>query len=232
MKTLVLPDIHHKVVRAQRIIDLEAADRVVHLGDHQDNYNDSPDDARQTALWTRERLAAGDEIIIGNHDLPYYYHTDYSNWRCGWGPLKHRAVRETLSQGSIRMMRLWVWVDGWLCSHAGITSSYLQGLPCGTWSCTPAYQEHFLDLLAAGLPVPLVHDVGRRRGGDLAHGGLLWEDFRDLHGTPGLKQLVGHTQAPDVRERYWPDRGAEVCIDTGLRHYAIIKDGELVIREI
>lgn len=71
MKTLILPDIHHRYKIAQSIIDSVKADKIVHLGDHQDNFGDTVGQAVNTARWTRERLEAGDTILLGNHDLPY-----------------------------------------------------------------------------------------------------------------------------------------------------------------
>ncbi len=226
-RTLILPDIHHKIERAQSIIDLEHADRIVHLGDHQDNFGDDAAYAAKTATWTKQRLDAGDEIIIGNHDIPYYFPHRLHTWGCGFTRDKKLEVDKHIQRKQLEQFRLWVWVDGWLCSHAGFAKCYA-GLYEGFTEA-----EHTLRLatLLRGCSEPEIYSVGRERGGKQQFGGILWQDWDALQPLSGLKQLVGHTQGRSVRSKHTHD-SQNYCIDTGLRHYAIIEDGKLEIREI
>lgn len=93
--------------------------------------------------------------------------------------------------------------------------------------------------------------AGWDRGGSERHGGIVWCDSNSLQPIPNITQVFGHTNhyVPDViyidsknpqsigREVYDQYvRPADLlsenyCIDTGLRHYATIENGELAIHE-
>ena len=77
---------------------------------------------------------------------------------------------------------------------------------------------------------PALHPLLRAgwvRGGDQAKGGCTWldwdEEFEDI---PGVPQIVGHTIGKEPR---W--KGASLCLDTQLRHYAVIEDGKVTVKE-
>lgn len=228
MRTLILPDIHHRVHIARAIIDLEKADQIVHLGDHQDNFGDSPANAVVTAAWTKERLEAGDIVLLGNHDLPYWFYHEKHNWGCGWTPEKHRVIQAIIPDELRRKFRLWAEVDGWILSHAGFTSMYADLIPS---------QDIFLEeTLWQGKTHPLIYHVGSRRGGMGPGGGILWLDWDDFKmnedaSNVAWKQIVGHTPHKYPQDKKRLDGNTDWNLDTNLKHYGILEDGKLTIKE-
>lgn len=219
MRTLVIPDVHHRWVRAQVIIDREQADHVVHLGDHQDNHGDIKGDAVATAHWTKSRLDAGDTILLGNHDLPYWFY--HHLHECpGWDAEKHRAIQPILSPEDRRKLRLWVEVEGWLLSHAGFPSYHSGHIH---------EEQYYLEKLWAGRPDPLIYASRGRMQRD-AIDGVLWLDWDDFVPLIGIRQIVGHTPAPMPRRKWALGGMANIALDTNLKHYAVIEDGVVTVK--
>jgi len=228
-RTLIIPDVHHKHKIAQSIIDRVPHDVVIHLGDHQDNFGDTVGHAVNTARWTRDRLDAGDTILLGNHDLPYWFYHEKHHWECGWTPEKHRAIQRYVDINSRKKFKLWVECEGWVLSHAGFCSMYADLIP---------HHDIFIDeTLHAGTTHPLIYHVGASRGGRGNTGGVLWLDWNDFKrlgdlGGVASKQIVGHTphKYPNGKKRM--DGNTDWCLDTHLCHYGIIEDGKLTIHEV
>jgi len=232
-RTLVLSDVHHKWKKAQVIIDSVPHDHVIHLGDHQDDFGDTPWQALATAKWTKDRLDAGDTILLGNHDLPYWFPHPKHNWGCGWDSGKHNIIQSVLSTKDRKKFKLWVECEGWLLSHAGFCSMYADLVP---------YHDIFIDeTLHSGDTHPLIYSVGAARSGMFSklqsNGGCLWIDWNELKcelDKVGVvwKQIVGHTphKYPNGKKRQ--DGNTDWCIDTHLKHYGIIEDGEFTTHEV
>lgn len=216
MRTLIIPDVHHRIKIAQSIIDSEKADKVVHLGDHQDNFHDTPDHAIATAHWTLSRLEAGDTILLGNHDLQYAF--PHPMHGCsGWTRDKAQFVTPMLHPIRSKF-RLWDQVDGWTLSHAGFSSASLPWIN---------RQDELLDLLMSGDTHWVIGGSGKIRGGIHKHPGVLWQDWtHEFKPVPNLKQIVGHTALPFPKQL-----GDNWCIDTHLQHYGIIEDGKFTVHE-
>lgn len=230
MKTLIIPDVHHRIKVAQAIIDKEKADQVVHLGDHQDNFGDGPEDTQRTAKWTRERLEAGDLILLGNHDLPYWFWNYAHDWNCGWTPEKHAAIQNIIPLEMRKKFRLWTSVDGWLLSHAGFFP------PPALFGAmlTDKGQEIFLDeTLWRGETHPIISAVGHSRGGPHARGGILWLDWDKEFLPNEQKQIVGHTPhtQPVFKTYRYDDAIKSWGLDTHMTHYGILQDGKLTIEK-
>lgn len=229
MKTLILPDVHHKHKVAQRIIDHAKCDHVIHLGDHQDDFGDTVGHAVNTAKWTRDRLDAGDTILLGNHDLPYWFPHDKHNWGCGWEPEKHAAIQRYIDAKSRKKFKLWTECEGWVLSHAGFVKMYED---------LREHHDIFIEeTLWAGTTHPLLYHVGARRGGfgsGAGGGGVLWCDWHDLHPRP-FKQIVGHTPYKEPqhkgKETFGNDADLDWNLDTHLHYYGIIEEGKLSIHE-
>lgn len=56
--------------------------------------------------------------------------------------------------------------------------------------------------------------IGYSRGGNSKHGGILWEDFRDIRSA--FPQIIGHTVGSTVRYKE-----NAICIDTGGGKYGM-----------
>ena len=221
MKTLILPDIHHKIALAQSLINNIEHDKVIHLGDHQDDFGDGPEQAINTMLWTKQRIEAGDTFILGNHDLMYMFPN--AKFICS-GYTRSKAIALSGKfQDVLTRINLWVREQGWWLSHAGFQPKWVK-------NGKPLYSsEDLLASLLAGEAPPMATEVGECRGGEMrAKGGLTWLDWYDeFEDIPGFPQIVGHSQGRQPRQK-----GVSWCIDTGLHHYGMITDGEFSVHEV
>ncbi len=218
MKTLIISDIHHRIVRAQKLIDAHPCDRYVFLGDIYDDFGDDVLIAGKTARWHKEKLADEKNTFIwGNHDLPYaYWHN--KDLKCSGNTRdKAEVINDIMERQDWAKIKFFVQVDGWLISHAGLRPDFgdkdLEAEASAAIKCADAIQPHWM--IAAGYA----------RGGGWALGGLTWLDWnQEFKPIPGIKQIVGHTPGKMPREK-----DGNWCIDTHMRHAAIIEDGKLEI---
>jgi hypothetical protein len=239
VRTLILGDIHDKIDIAQAILDGETWDRACLLGDYFDDFNTGVKEARRTAQWLKgllqdERIRA----LLGNHDMPYLWPYVVAVRGPGFDKLKSAAISEELAPLGLtrKKLCLYDWVDGWLLSHAGITRelappSYITGEEFKVW--LQRESERCLSDVFMGTVRPLLAR-GRDRGGVAGTGGLIWCDWNNFHAIPHVNQLMGHTGADDIRVKKGVcDRSVSnnYCIDTFLKFYAIIEDGEVTFHQ-
>lgn len=222
MKTLVIPDVHENYAAVQRVLDAEEGfDKAVFLGDWFDRFTSQPGDMLATARW----LAANQEnpdfvFLYGNHDMPYCY--PQRGLLCsGHQPY----LKATLLEAGVYMrkhFRLFCRVEGYLLSHAGFTPLRIETVPD-----LESLEQGVLAQLKDGSAVPSLVAAGWARGGDQDKGGCTWLDWEDeFEDIPGVPQIVGHTKAKEPR---W--KGASLCLDTMMKHYAVIEDGRLTVKE-
>jgi hypothetical protein len=136
-------------------------------------------------------------------------------------------------QPGTRKFKLHAWLEGdqwtWLVTHAGLHTFWLENVQLSkyrefidticadAWDCLNRGEHHFL--LGSGVS----------RSGDQSVGGLNWMDWDELVPIPGLNQLTGHTPSTSVRYKNVPT-SRNICLDTGLRQYAVFEDGQLEIK--
>ena len=224
MKTLVIPDIHNKHQKVQDLLDkLEGQfDQCIFLGDYFDDFDDWPKDVLATARWLAKKLIDPKFICLwGNHDQSYLAHRSY---RCsGWSEAKNILINKTITKDLVDKLMPAVIVEGWLLSHAGFTRQIISKNP--------------LKIAEINLPFtfegrPPIFGIGQVRGGDQPFGGITWCDFyNEFKPHPKWKQIFGHTQGRTVRETSDCGEGRSICLDTSLRHYAIIENGKVEIKE-
>ena len=225
-RTLIIPDVHNKAAKAEGMVrDAGPVDRVVFLGDYFDDYDETPEDTRDTAKWLSSSLGRDDRVhLIGNHDLNYM--TGNPNLRCSGYT---REKYEIISGYGIPWERLrpFYWLGGgdgdggWLCTHAGLSNDFYTEVGGGA----PVREV----MEGAGRDLERVHDAshapeffraGTSRGGAAPVGGILWCDYSEFADVPGLRQVFGHTRGSSVRRH--ADGGTEhICLDTVLNHYAV-----------
>jgi hypothetical protein len=236
VKRLIVPDIHHRTAAADRILSAEAADEVYFLGDYQDDFHDTPAHARSTAQWMKRQIEAGHRLLWGNHDLPYAFLP--KRHACpGYTPEKAAVVNKVLTPDHWKRLRLWYIIeDGarpWILSHSGLARPWLAPEAAAdpvAWLRT--LEEQALDALYnRNESHPLLYYCSAARGGPDPYSGVLWMDWGDFRPISGLNQIVGHTplRRPDEYSR--PD-STNWCIDTHLKHYAVLENGELTIRRL
>lgn len=233
MPTLIIGDLHHQTQHADRIRESEPHRRAVFLGDYFDAEGDTPEDARRTAAWVRERLHEPDcTLLFGNHDLPYAYPRNRHVGCSGVTRAKALAIAEVLSPAEWAAVRLCSQVGPWLVSHAGFTRGQLPAellLDSGLLArrCADA-----LTAVRSGGIDPLVA-AGRERGGLFARGGVTWCDWGGFEGVPGVHQIVGHSRSREqpLRENRAARHSINLCIDYLCgRTYAVVESGQTVIK--
>lgn len=229
MRNLIFADVHEDVDRIDRLRKAVPHDRVYCLGDWADTYRTSSAQLTKTI----EYIKANPEIesVLGNHDIPYFFggRTE-AFYTPGYTRERGFVARRALGPSYQVPFKLHHWVDGWLLSHAGVHPYLLRG------ASTPSDQFEVIEYACAEA-MKCLHD-GRRhfmtgwgadRGGvEQRVGGITWLDWNSFQAIPGLNQLVGHTFTKEVRKKETAE-SINFCIDTGLRHYAIIEDGKLEI---
>ena len=233
MKRLIIPDIHHRTGKADMILAAEPADEVYFLGDYQDDFFDTPAMARSTALWTRKQIEAGHRLLWGNHDLPYGFLQ--ARHDCpGYETDKAKAVAKVLTPDHWKRLRLWYIIeDGprpWILSHAGIERPWIPEGADPVSFLRQLEAEALEGLYEKGQSHPLFYYCSGARGGRDPYSGPLWMDWGDFRPIAGINQIVGHTplRKPD---QYSTEDSTNWCLDTHLRHYAVLENGELSLRQ-
>lgn len=227
MKVLVVPDIHTHVDTADLIIDRHPeVDIRVFLGDYFDEFGDTPAANRRAAAWLRERVRDRKNIMLpGNHDLSYMsYGREYI---CsGYTPAKRAAILEEISRIDFEEFFVWARLDGWVYSHAGLDDEQIEA------THSTAYEKFLRALKGQYEPW---FSAGRSRGGYEAVGGITWRDWSEFQPVEGVNQIVGHTKGREVRSsvQVFPaGPSVNYCLDTHLKHYALVTDGAVEIKEV
>lgn len=218
MKTIIIPDIHNNVLIANTILDRYPNDPVVFLGDYFDDFHDTKWMAQEVAAWVKPQLNDQRKTwLFGNHDLPYAYPQVNGLMCSGFSWDKCGAINQVLDENDWKMFKFSHFVEGWVLTHAGISSKL-----------TLPEDEEITRSLRRGDLHPILN-AGKGRGGWARCGGITWCDFnREFKPNPLYpKQIFGHTQGHEPRSV-----GDNWCIDTKLRHYGIIEDGEFRIENV
>jgi len=240
----------------------EPFDKCIFLGDLFDSFNDGSNEALLTAYFIKSKLENSNKFLFlfGNHDISYCsrsYHTHFY----GWNPKKSVAVASVLKQEHWDKWRFFWFVDGWFLSHAGLHETFLPPL-WKDKDVTTSNIKDFLLKESEKCLQEIKHEEGNhwflQYGDERCHpprgliGGLLWlganEEFKPI---PGLSQIFGHTPSKDfpkiisgdilinrissadcLSNVYRPNTGVNIALDTFLQHYAVITDGNLIIKKI
>ena len=228
MKTIVVGDMHQKQHPILPIVDnairFLGARRVVLLGDYCDDYSPNRDttDAKKLleglefqADWIDRTRGRGIQVdvLLGNHDMQYLIERQGpgTNLNC------IIPVQRLLAQMNVRMATA---VDGWLATHAGLTSQFANVvLEIDSNAARSDWPSYSAESLSEQLNATLDHALsemfergndeellllnlcGPGRGGACIPGPL-WASTSELTllGIPRLNQIIGHTPVYFVRE--------------------------------
>lgn len=248
MRNLIIPDVHTKWQVADKIIEKERPDQIYFEGDYWDTFYDTVQVNIEVCRWIKD-LATDPRVtfLLGNHDL--HYISPNRAHRCsGFTWEKYKAISTLFPpEDSQRIFKLFVVVDGYLLTHAGITSQLFGRFP----------KDHPIDLVFNEAWEALFTEdqnhyllmAGRDRGGPGITGGALWCDWGSFTPIRNIPQIVGHTSGREPRWTHWredrcrqgevtdelgfePGDQISLCLDTNLRHYAVIEDGHVSIRPV
>ena len=224
MRTLIIPDLHHRTDHADHWLATQRYDRVVFLGDYFDNFGDDVSDARRTAFWLRDRIEkTADIFLLGNHDVAYMFPRCPELYCPGFTAAKARGISEILRPEHWKRLRVAHAEQGWLLSHAGFHPVWIKEPTTERIlkRCDQAMQK------AKRRVVDPILGAGQDRSGSQLVGGALWMDWDSLMPIRGINQVVGHTPGDSVRERIVP-KSRNYCLDVGNGSVAaILVDGKL-----
>lgn len=228
----VIPDIHDQIDLAQQIMDNEQVDRWILLGDYFDNFHTGTPEAKATAVWLKKVLSQDNVIaLLGNHDLSYLWPGYHS---CsGWAKSKSQVIHSQLSLADWAKLYLVYQKDGWTFTHAGIDQRL------GGFKEIKDFEYDFLTGIDLGYEIqhPILA-AGIESGGDYPFGGICWARPENFQPVPGLRQIFGHTPGKkpiynSVTAPCSDMTDTETwCLDTAMKHYMIINDGEVTIHQV
>ncbi len=200
---MIIPDIHHKWKIAQDIIDKEKTDRIICLGDLQDDFGDTPAMVTDSCRWFLKFIENPNNIFItGNHELSYMFPC----YRCsGYTQLKQSIIDNLITPSDWKKCHYYYNLDNvFLLSHAGIHNRLLLRETSDAFSneYPNAYKKLLNDLNnLSNYAVEQALDgkennlfgPGKSRGGWYRVGGIMWCDGKEFEPTIGLNQIFGHT---------------------------------------
>jgi hypothetical protein len=228
--TLILPDLHHKVDQATKIIKHVGADKVICVGDAFDDFGDTPEMVAHTCEWLEDFINNPNHIFIGgNHDIQYIY--PYRTFQCsGYEQWKYFIIHDTLPKEVWDKLVWYHVLDGrWLLTHAGLNKFNLPD----SIKKFRTDRSKFLTEISGYLDNEIrkgfqdganskgswVFNAGAARWGHQRVGGITWCDFdREFFPIKGLNQILGHT--PQMQGPKW-------CL---LENDPLNSDGKIVRR--
>ena len=191
MKTYIIGDLHGRIEIVKKIQDILRTDlsaKAVFIGDYLDSYDRPPQECFETlklVLHLQKAYFGRVEALKGNHELSYMYPYMRSS---GFSQFTKLSVDTEIGISTMEEELLdYTFVNGYLISHAGVSSHLLDGMGCSLESYLK--KEDFFQ-------------IGRVRGGLDSIGGLFWCDWnQEFEPINGIKQIVGHTRGDIIREK-------------------------------
>jgi len=212
-RSLIIPDVHNRFVRAQQIIDRVPHDKCILLGDYFDNFGDGSIEANNTAVWLRDVVLNDPRnvLLIGNHDAHYFWAYHYYLSCSGYSDKKRDAIVKELSRDHIEKFKFYHIDQGFLFTHAGLDNRIWKNIKMqfaganekSTLELVDKIMSHWVGILKHQLDCNQRCELlgaGWDRGGSQPVGGINWVDFSNLAPINGINQIVGHTPhvLPDV----------------------------------
>jgi len=236
-KIVVFSDVHNEIDKTKKIIEKEAADYNVCLGDWFDSfYYDRTNDYKKTAEYlVNDFFTKNNNIsLYGNHDLHYLFENRYL-FCSGFEKRKKKAIDEVLTNHNIVDKFKWyIWVDNYLCTHAGLHPYFIDPA-CNTNEDISSFLDKEAQIANKNIPENLPHwfyGAGRTRGGSFKKGGIVWLDFNDeFECVDNLNQIIGHTnQRNHSCSVLIKDNSYNMCIDCFQNQYLVIQNEKINIK--
>ena len=210
MRTLVIPDIHNRIIRAQSIIDKVPHDKLVLIGDYFDNHGEganAAEYARNTAIWLKEKILHNPKAValLGNHDTSYVWSNNI-HFRCsGYTPYKSIAINDVLTSEDKSKFGVYHIDQNHVFSHAGLTNKLWKKYSSlfveqGETETKLEFFDRVMKVVSneaieaanSNNNVELF-GAGWDRGGFQQYGGINWVDWNTFGPVNGINQIVGHS---------------------------------------
>jgi hypothetical protein len=209
---IIAGDIHGDVARAQAFLNYCPQEEHVALGDLVDSRKKIDLEEEMTCL---DLLLQSSSVLLwGNHDLPYLPERP---WRI-FGNFSELTFRDKYQANRDRFAAAYA-VDGWLCTHAGVSTHVAKLMPAEVIAGGVEIIANWINAefaMQLQTPVPGIVVGNPRygygplfqrplcRGGQHGFGGIFWCDFEGEQCQPSPsvgKQIFGHCPVP------YPERG-------------------------
>lgn len=247
--TLIIPDLHLRWDKANKIISSVGADEIIFLGDYFDSFSEDVESITDMCDWLNHSVNQPNRIHLwGNHDMHYAYPNKY--FQCsGYTQWKYFLINDHVKWDTWNKLKYYHNLDNtWLLTHAGLHSHYIPDNIKGLIEDKPKLFNEistFLDneIIKGMRNESWIFHAGASRSGNQLHGGITWCDVREFYPTKGLNQIFGHTSgeyprwkniignqtemrgdkefSPDPIKLNNPNNTYNVCIDTFASYYAI-----------
>ena len=238
---IIISDIHGDINKAKAFLAYKPETEHIILGDLMDSRDYGV--TLYDELECLELILSSNAVLIwGNHDLAY---TDkpcwkpYARFKDTYSPVSELIIPH---QNCFKASHA---VDGWLCTHAGISTKLSKNLPdmpldsgapevIANWINAEFQRQCSIPRKKVGQQqqyygVGPLFAIHWSRGGDDQYGGIFWYDpQRELaKPDPKIKLLFGHTPVPGpLRRDEWNNiniEGGCWVFDTELDDFVVIK---------
>lgn len=221
---VIISDIHGCISKVQKFHAYEPQEQHICLGDIVDSRGRNKLTLEEE-LATLDLLLNSSTILLwGNHDLAYLPERP---WRC-FGSFGEMAFRHRYQTARRKFSAAYA-VDGWLCTHAGVSTKLAKVFPTSViaggadaiaeWLCFEFEREFTVpnpDILG-GEPrygTGPLFQIPVCRGGFHEYGGIFWHDAEGEQRLPFplVRQIFGHS--PDfkpVRSDTWINLDSYDC---------------------
>ncbi|MBC7365747.1 MAG: metallophosphoesterase [Undibacterium sp.] len=243
-RCLVIPDVHQNVAWVERVLARETeCDLAVFLGDYFDirtplKIRTGVGATCAYLMKTWQERGRKSVFLLGNHDVQYleakpacdqYCTPRNLHYKCG-SAYTHAAAAEVakgLSEEFWSGTRLFVSVNGWLLSHAGVAQTLWppQASTADSLAALEDQAARALTTMRKGAH-PLLQ-AGAVRGGDATVGGITWQDWdHEFSDALPCPQIVGHT-ASELGAR---KKGRSWCVDGNQTCYGVLTGENLTVK--
>ena len=203
--SLILPDLHHKVDQATKIIKRIGTDKVICVGDVFDDFDDTPEIVTHSAEWYVEFVNNPNNIMLmGNHEGGYRY--PYRTFQCsGYSQWKYFLINDIVDRKTWDKVKWYHFLDNrWLITHAGLHRNNVPGSILKLSTNRNIFIKEISEYLdheisqgfqdGANGKSSWIFNAGRARGGNQPVGGITWCDFNtEFIPIKGISQIFGHT---------------------------------------
>jgi len=231
--TIILPDIHDRSEKAEKILQSNKWDLAIILGDEFDSWQGTEKDAEKTAEWVKFSINQSNRIHIwGNHTIGYRFPSNTWLTCSGFTYKKCKVINSILTKEDWDKFKLFYYHQDFYISHAGI-SPYVFSHPLN--GINPEHIQQCCDEAIKACEANLYSQyvgVGKARGGWSDYGGITWLDLREeFEPIDNVNQIFGHTICKMPLEI--PGKNSSnLCLDTNLNHYAILENEKFSCHEV
>jgi hypothetical protein len=233
-KTIIIGDCHNRCSIIDQILELEPDyDKAIFGGDEFDQFYDTPEDARRTAIWLKKSLENKKHVhLLANHNFSYMFSHNREALCSGFTHEKCRAIYSVIDKSVFYAQQSFHVEQGILFTHAGCSKRFLDFMvqigqtdefeynldnvskKLEEWT-KEAYEEY-----QVGGTHPLFK-AGWERGGDQKVGGIIWIDNSQFVPIDDVPQVYFHTPQKTPNFKFTKK-------DQKDSHYSCLADSEMI----